>query len=58
LSIVYPLGCEGKGDLPPGGMALLGHEAKSHYHSLEAMDFTSRNNVQASIVTKLKWKYS
>ena len=57
LNIIYPAGCEGKDDLRPGGMALLGHEAELHYHSLEAMDFTSHSNVQNSIVTELKRKY-
>jgi len=57
LNIIYPAGCEGKDDLRPGGMALLGHEAELHYHSLEAMDFTSHSNVQTSIATELKRKY-
>lgn len=53
LNVLYPADCQ-KETQATGDMALLGHEAELHYHSLEPM--TSQNPQQA-IAKELKQKY-
>ena len=53
LNVIYPSACENK-EQATGDMALLGHEAELHYHSLEP---TASQNSQLAVVQELKQKY-
>ena len=53
LNVIYPADCQNEVQAI-GDMALLGHEAELHYHSLEPM---ASQNLQLAIAKELKHKF-
>ena len=53
LKVICPADCQNEAQAT-GDMALLGHEAQLHYHSLEPM---TSQNPQLAIAEELKQKY-
>ena len=53
LKVIYPADCQNE-EQATGDIALLGHEAELHYHSLERM---ASQNPQQVIAEELKQKY-
>ena len=53
LKVICPADCQNEAQAT-GDMALLGHEAELHYHSLEPM---TSQNPQLAIAEELKQKY-
>ena len=54
LKVIYPADCQNEAQATGDIMALLGHEAELHYHSLELM---ASQNPQLATAEELKQKY-
>ena len=55
LNIIYPTVSHGEEDADFDSIALLGHEAESHFHSLQQMDKEAAKKPE--VVEELKLKY-